>query len=60
MHHSAAHSKKGKGSRYSITERRQWLNYSAIGGLDPLWLEEPKLEAEGPKGEVGFPTADQM
>jgi len=23
-------------------------------------LEEPKLEPEGPKAEVGFPTADQM
>jgi len=31
----------------------QWLNYSARGG-------GPKLEPEGPKAEVGFPTADQM
>ena len=23
-------------------------------------LEVPKLEPEGPKAEVGFPTADQM
>jgi len=23
-------------------------------------LEGPKLEPEGPKAEVGFPTADQM
>jgi len=23
-------------------------------------LERPKLEPEGPKAEVGFPTADQM
>jgi len=22
-------------------------------------LEEPKLESEGPRAEVGFPTADQ-
>jgi len=23
------------------------------------WLEGPKLESEGPRAEVGFPTADQ-
>jgi len=39
----------------------QWLNYSARGGG---WIptgarfEGPKLEPEGPRAEVEFPTAD--
>jgi len=43
-------------SRYAVVKllsNRWWI---PVGER----LEEPKLEPEGPKGEVGFPTADQM
>ena len=56
-------------TRASVTDRRtydghaaQWLNCSARGGW---WIRVdarlggPKLEPEGPRAEVGFPTADQ-
>jgi len=46
------------------TSGPQWLNYSARGGgsLQARGLkgQGPKLEPEGLKAEVGFPTADQI
>jgi len=38
----------------------QWLNYSARWWIPiSARLEGAKLEPEGPRAEVGFPTADQ-